>query len=202
VTATPVEPRDAATVLLLRPGAQGPEVYVMVRQASMAFAGGMVAFPGGGVDAVDRAAVDPFLACAVREVAEETGVALTSSALIAWDAWTTPVQMPRRYRTWFYLAVLPPEAEAADISGEASWAGWVRPADALARVAAEEWRMLPPTYCSLLRLATFSSVEEAVAGCGAVEMFLPDHPGHLPAWATAMGAVLEADLEADLEVDR
>jgi 8-oxo-dGTP pyrophosphatase MutT (NUDIX family) len=59
--AAPAEPRDAATVVLLRPGATGssagkpagPEVYLLRRQTSMAFAGGMCVFPGGGVDPRD-----------------------------------------------------------------------------------------------------------------------------------------------------
>ena len=51
--ATPAEPRDAATVVLLRAGASGPEVYLLRRQTSMAFAGGMCVFPGGGVDPRD-----------------------------------------------------------------------------------------------------------------------------------------------------
>ena len=51
--ATPAEPRDAATVVLLRPGRDGPEVYLLRRQTSMAFAGGMCVFPGGGVDPRD-----------------------------------------------------------------------------------------------------------------------------------------------------
>ncbi|MFC7359139.1 NUDIX hydrolase [Nocardioides astragali] len=51
--ASPAEPRDAATVVLLRPGPRGPETYLLRRQASMAFAGGMCVFPGGGVDPRD-----------------------------------------------------------------------------------------------------------------------------------------------------
>lgn len=51
--ASPAEPRDAATVVLLRPGAAGSEVYLLRRQTSMAFAGGMYVFPGGGVDPRD-----------------------------------------------------------------------------------------------------------------------------------------------------
>ena len=51
--AAPAEPRDAATVLLLRSGPGGPETYLLRRQASMAFAGGMYVFPGGGVDPRD-----------------------------------------------------------------------------------------------------------------------------------------------------
>lgn len=51
--AAPAEPRDAATVVLVRPGAAGSEVYLLRRQTSMAFAGGMCVFPGGGVDPRD-----------------------------------------------------------------------------------------------------------------------------------------------------
>jgi 8-oxo-dGTP pyrophosphatase MutT (NUDIX family) len=50
---TPAEPRDAATVVLVRPGTEGPELYLLRRQTSMAFAGGMCVFPGGGVDPRD-----------------------------------------------------------------------------------------------------------------------------------------------------
>ena len=50
---TPAEPRDAATVILSRAGDRGPEVYLLRRQTSMAFAGGMCVFPGGGVDPRD-----------------------------------------------------------------------------------------------------------------------------------------------------
>jgi 8-oxo-dGTP pyrophosphatase MutT (NUDIX family) len=60
----PVTPRDAATVMLLRPapgGASGPgpagaagiEVYMLRRKSSMAFAPGAFVFPGGSVDIRD-----------------------------------------------------------------------------------------------------------------------------------------------------
>ena len=91
---TPVAPRLAATVLLLRPAPDGFEVYVIRRVAAMAF-GGMYAFPGGGVDPSDsqadlgidasglagRLATDPeraqaIVCAAAREVFEEAGVLL------------------------------------------------------------------------------------------------------------------------------
>ena len=50
------EPRLAATVLLVRDGAAGPEVFVQQRAATMAFAPSMVVFPGGRVDPTDAAA--------------------------------------------------------------------------------------------------------------------------------------------------
>ncbi|RJK97670.1 NUDIX hydrolase [Vallicoccus soli] len=90
----PVPARDAATVLLLRDGVRGLEVYLQRRSGALAFAGGMHAFPGGTVDPADRdggaaAWVDPpsaqdarrlggpaaaLLRAAARECLEECGV--------------------------------------------------------------------------------------------------------------------------------
>lgn len=97
-TRTPAEPRDAATVILLRPSARGPEVYLLNRQSSMAFAAGMCVFPGGGVDrrdfdadvawvgpapaewaealATDEDTARALVCAAVRETFEESGVLL------------------------------------------------------------------------------------------------------------------------------
>ncbi len=55
-TRSPVEPRDAATVVLTRDPSRagaGPDVYLLRRQTSMDFAAGMCVFPGGGVDRRD-----------------------------------------------------------------------------------------------------------------------------------------------------
>ena len=100
-SAVPAEPRNAATVVLLRQSGAGPEVYLLRRQASMAFAGGMCVFPGGGVDPRDfdhavawagpepagwaaRLGVDERMAralvcAAVRETFEESGVLLAGT---------------------------------------------------------------------------------------------------------------------------
>nr|SBO91466.1 hypothetical protein BN4615_P980 [Nonomuraea gerenzanensis] len=91
----PVPARDAATVVLLRPG---PEVYLLRRKATMAFAAGAYVFPGGSVDvrdtdqAVAWAGPSPaewgkvfkaderlargLVCAAVRETFEESGVLL------------------------------------------------------------------------------------------------------------------------------
>jgi len=56
---SPVEPKPAASVLVVRgapPGAAGPlEVYMIRRQQAMKFLGGYYAFPGGKVDDADAA---------------------------------------------------------------------------------------------------------------------------------------------------
>ena len=65
-----VEPRPAATVVLLRPGTAGLEVLLTHRPATMAFAGGAHVFPGGRVDPADS---DPVLAA--RSVLRATDAA-------------------------------------------------------------------------------------------------------------------------------
>ncbi len=98
----PAEPRDAATVVLLRRGASGPQLYLLRRQISMEFAGGMCVFPGGGVDPrdfdhtvawagpspeewakrldVDEARARALVCAAVRETFEESGVLLAGES--------------------------------------------------------------------------------------------------------------------------
>ena len=99
---TPAEPRDAATVVLVRPGAAGIELYLLRRQVSMEFAGGMCVFPGGGVDprdfdhtvawagpspaewaerlGTDEAKARALVCAAVRETFEESGVLLAGES--------------------------------------------------------------------------------------------------------------------------
>jgi 8-oxo-dGTP pyrophosphatase MutT (NUDIX family) len=98
----PAKPRDAATVMLLRSRPAGLEVYMLRRQATMAFAPGAYVFPGGSVDSRDADeqvawtgpdAADwgrifdapPSLAralvcAAVRETFEESGVLLAGES--------------------------------------------------------------------------------------------------------------------------
>ncbi|MEU7422448.1 NUDIX hydrolase [Streptomyces sp. NPDC040750] len=95
---TPVAPRRAATVLLLKDTPDGPVVHMLRRRASMAFAGGAYAYPGGGVDprdddrrvrwagptrawwaerlGVDENGAQAIVCAAVRETYEEAGVLL------------------------------------------------------------------------------------------------------------------------------
>ncbi|KDN84577.1 hypothetical protein KCH_36690 [Kitasatospora cheerisanensis KCTC 2395] len=71
---TPAAPRPAATVVLLRDGAAGPEAYLLRRRTTMAFAGGMYAYPGGGVDPRDREVRPPWAGPTTEEWAERLGV--------------------------------------------------------------------------------------------------------------------------------
>jgi 8-oxo-dGTP pyrophosphatase MutT (NUDIX family) len=181
-----VEPRGASTVMLVRDGASGVEVYVQRRVATMAFAPSTVVFPGGGIDPADSALpvttpglaalaaamgasvseAAPFAAAAVREVEEECGVRLTVADLRGRAHWVTPEFEPRRYDTWILAAGMPAGQEARGTTTESDHSAWVRPGDLLARHAAGEVRMLPPTVVSL----------EQLAGFGSAEAFLADRP--------------------------
>jgi 8-oxo-dGTP pyrophosphatase MutT (NUDIX family) len=50
----PAVPRPAATVLLLRDGAEGVEILMTRRSPTASFAPGAYVFPGGGIDAPTR----------------------------------------------------------------------------------------------------------------------------------------------------
>lgn len=224
----PVEPRNAATVVLMRPAADGsPEVYYMRRQVSMDFAAGMAVFPGGGVDPrdfdtevawagpapdvwADRLGCDSetarALVCtAVRETFEESGVLLAGTSadqvvadttgeeweadrvaletrelsmtdflnrrglvlrtdlLGVWDAWLTPVFEPKRYRTWFFAAVLPEGQRTRDVSSESSSVVWLPAREATRQAEAGELAMMPPTFLTSLEVGGFASPEAVLS---------------------------------------
>ena len=173
---TPVTPRSAASVVLCRDGAAGLETYLLHRHARMAFAASMVVFPGGGVDPVDRSAVDPLLACGVRETWEETGVALTGTQVVRWAHWITPVVQPIRYDTSFYLAALPPGQTASDRSSETVRAEWTTPSAAVTAYEGGDLAMMPPTLSILTELTGFGCVNDAVelARDRVIETVLPE----------------------------
>ncbi len=93
---TPMAPRPAATVAIVRDGSDGLEVYLLRRVRAMSFAAGMHVFPGGSVDAsdaevalgsvgdwperfgVEESLVRPVVVAAVRETFEEAGVLLAA----------------------------------------------------------------------------------------------------------------------------
>jgi len=88
----PVTPVPAATVLLLRDSAAGPEVFMVVRHGEIDFASGALVFPGGRVDDDDSLIADrvetyphddgldiyarALRVAAIRETFEECGVLL------------------------------------------------------------------------------------------------------------------------------
>jgi 8-oxo-dGTP pyrophosphatase MutT (NUDIX family) len=242
-TREPAEPRDAATVVLMRPSGSGPAVYLLRRQTSMAFAGGMCVFPGGGVDrrdfdasvawagpppaewaarlGVDEAEARALVCAAVRETFEESGVLLAGSSpadvvadttgddweadraalesrelamsdfcsrrglvlrsdlLGAWAGWLTPVFEPRRFRTWFFVAVLPEGQRTRDVSSESSSVTWRPALEAVQAVEDAELMMMPPTYLTCLEVGQYAEPAAVLAASAerTVDMFTPEVTG-------------------------
>ncbi len=81
------------------------------------------------------------------------GLTLRSDLLLPWSRWVTPEFEPRRYDTYFFVALLPEGQRTRDVSGEADHTLWVRPTDACDRVEAGELNMLPPTLVTLREIA-------------------------------------------------
>jgi 8-oxo-dGTP pyrophosphatase MutT (NUDIX family) len=145
----------------------------------MAFGPGLHVFPGGRVDPEDsvahpdeppgrsaadasrilggNVAPDDALAlhrAAIRELREEVGILLAGTDCLAPIAhWTTPVFMPRRFSTWFFVADLPPTSELVFEAEEVADHAWLTPGRALDGLAAREIDMWVPTTSVLERLA-------------------------------------------------
>lgn len=251
-TQVPVEPRDAATVILMRSSDAGPEIYYLRRHVTMDFAGGMAVFPGGGVDrrdfdatvawagptpaawaerlGCDEETARALVCAAVRETFEESGVLLageSDSSVVAdttgddweadrvalesrelsmtdflnrrglvlrtdllgvWDAWLTPIFEPKRYRTWFFVAVLPDGQVTRDVSTESSSVSWIPARVAVDQADAGDLALMPPTYLTSLEVGGHGSPAEVldVAAARSVEMFCPSVEPLGDGWTLSM----------------
>ena len=155
----PTEPRPAATVVVLRGGAERLEVLLVQRNPAARFMGGAWVFPGGALDGAE----DPR-AAAVREVAEEAGVSLPDpTALVEFSRWITPAQVRIRFDTHFFLAPAPDGAAPRPDGGETVGAAWRAPADALDLYARGELELVFPTIKTLEALSGFASADELLA---------------------------------------
>ena len=158
------DPIPAATVVLARDGDDGIEVLMLRRNSRGAF-GGMWVFPGGQVDADDDAGDEIATAqrAAVREAMEEAGVIIDPEGLVPFSHWVPPLQAPKRFSTWFFLAPAPAVHDVSVDGTEIHEHEWRRPADAVALRDAGEIELAPPTWVTLWRLSQADNVEEAVA---------------------------------------
>ncbi len=175
VSDAPVTPRLAATTLLLRRGGKHADrelELLMVRRAeTQSFMPGVWVFPGGAVEPGEEPE-----ACAARELEEETGIALGEEAeLLAWTRWITPVVVPVRFDTLFFVGLAPAHSPPRPDGREVDDAGWFSPGAALDAHAAGERELVFPTIKTLETLLPFSTAEgviEAARG-RVVEPILP-----------------------------
>ncbi len=193
-----VDIRRAAVVIAARPGADGPEVLVLERSGASRFLPGYVAFPGGAVDAADERAAERWFgssaeaarACAVRELLEEVGLALTAvglagagpgdeggeaplraiddappspAQLVRIAHWIAPEDVPVRFDADYFAVASPPGLEPAPDGREIAAAWWSSPARLLAEWREGRRKLYWPTYHTVRALAGCASVAEVLA---------------------------------------
>ncbi len=185
------EPRQAATLVLLRESPEGPEVLLVQRNPKQRFMGGVWVFPGGAVHSSDA----DHAAAAVRELEEEAGIDLPeAAAIVPWTRWITPAEVKVRFDTRFFVAEAPPGAEATADGSECLDARWLRPAAALEAHERGELMLVFPTIKHLEALAEFDTVVRALDNArrsevvpvqpkvtvreGSAEVLMPGDPGY------------------------
>jgi 8-oxo-dGTP pyrophosphatase MutT (NUDIX family) len=166
----PVEPRQAASVIVLRDSAEGPEVLLVRRNPSSRFMGGVWVFPGGAVDDGEQGA-DAHRIAALRELQEEASLIVDGpERLVGFSRWITPAQVSIRFDTHFFLARAPAGQEASIDGSECVDVGWFRPADALEAHRDGRLALVFPTIKHLEQVHDFASVEELLDYAGAREV--------------------------------
>jgi len=185
-------PRPAATVVAARSGPDGVEVLVLRRASGSRFLPGFVVFPGGAIDPGDGelaarwfgTEAEAARACAVRELVEEAGLALTSAGLLEAgrggidtvsaapprpetlaqiSRWIAPEDVPVRFDARFFAVAAPGGVEPRPDGAEADRAWWARPGDILADFEAGRCQLPWPTMKTMEALSRCRSVEEVLA---------------------------------------
>jgi 8-oxo-dGTP pyrophosphatase MutT (NUDIX family) len=177
-TGAPTTPRQAASVIVLRGGAEELEVLLLRRNPRARFMGGAWVFPGGAVDVADgepgeaasRLAGETDLLdashryAAVREVEEEAGLRLPDpGALVEFSRWITPPQIAIRFDTHFFLAPLPAGQEPRADGEEIVALGWHTPSGALEAHRRGEIELVFPTIKQLEQLEQLAAFRSATA---------------------------------------
>ncbi|MCW5729369.1 MAG: NUDIX hydrolase [Alphaproteobacteria bacterium] len=243
-------PIPSSTILLLRDGPAGLEVFMVKRHREVDFASGALVFPGGKVDRRDadpdlleraRTAMPEtdeeelcFRIAAIREAFEECAILLcrrggrligateaddiaarhrdrlnagaigfgdivraedlvpACDLLVPFARWVTPVNLPKRFDTWFYLAAAPEDQVTAHDGREAVDSVWISPLALLREAEAKRATVVFATRMNLAKLGRSATVPAAMAAARAdrIVTVMPEF-GETPA-----GPVLRIPLEA------
>ncbi len=93
-----------------------------------------------------------------REWCTSTDTRLSLGALLPWARWITPEREPKRFDTWFLLAVVPPEAGVSVIPGELVAGAWHTAHASLAAYDEDALVMAPPTVRTFEELSEHASL--------------------------------------------
>ena len=114
--------------------------------------------------AVDRAEMS-FL-----ELIREHELVLALDSLVHFGHWITPIMMPKRFDTHFYIAPAPENQVAAHDGRETTDAVWLSAEEALAQEADGRATIIFPTRMNLKRMTMATSVSDALARFGSMDV--------------------------------
>ncbi len=100
---------------------------------------------------------------ALPALAREAGLALCTSTLVPWSHWVTPLGLPKRFDTLFFVAAAPAGQAPSVDAGETTTLAWVHPPLALAAQRRGEFQMEFATVRTVQSLAPFAQL-----GCAAL----------------------------------
>ena len=147
-----ITPVPAASVIVLRD--EPFEVLLLERHEKSSFVPKAWVFPGGITEEGEDAR-----ATAVRETFEETGITLDPELLVATSRWITPVGIPKRFDTWFFLAKVGRDVNVQIDQNEITAHQWLAPKDALAR---RDLKLVFPTIKNLEAIAAFDNADALI----------------------------------------
>jgi ADP-ribose pyrophosphatase YjhB (NUDIX family) len=154
------------------------EVLLLKRHPRLDVHGGSWVFPGGGIASEDRSAAGDTLEAArqaaVRELQEESGLALRPDQLVAFQQWTTPEGLPRRFHVWFFASEVTDGKVTVDQHEIVDYS-WKTPMAALHCHGSGKMTLPAPTFVTLTRLAKFTDPGHCLSALrrGPVMAFTP-----------------------------
>lgn len=97
------------------------------------------------------------------QILADHGLVLALDRLAHYAHWITPVGMPKRFDTHFFLAKAPPEQVGAHDGKESTDSIWLSPHDALDGGQSGRFKLPFPTTRNLIRLGKQPNVDAALA---------------------------------------
>jgi 8-oxo-dGTP pyrophosphatase MutT (NUDIX family) len=109
-------------------------------------------------------------------LAAAAGLPLATRVLQPWSHWVTPLGLPKRFDTLFFVAPAPAGQQPEIDAGETTALVWVHPAAALAAHARGELPMEFATVRTVESLQPFASIGALLAHAAALTSLPPLHP--------------------------
>lgn len=112
------------------------------------------------------------------DLASQTGLRLATSGLQPWSHWVTPVGLPKRFDTLFFVCAAPPGQTPEVDAGETTSLAWAHPPQALAACTRGEFAMEFATLRTMESLLPFSTsgVASLLTFAAAQTSLPPLHP--------------------------